>query len=85
MQGDLRVIVVGTDRDEIPRGVTHVLCLEDHRVVAQGPRQAVLNGDAAREAHRRNHARLTCRFVAASQRNEHASQRAPGPGAAWRT
>ncbi len=41
MQDEMRVIVAGTNRDEIPRGVTHVLSLEAGRVIAQGPRQTV--------------------------------------------
>lgn len=41
MQSKRRVIIVGTNRDEMPRRITHVLSIRDHRVVAQGPRQAV--------------------------------------------
>jgi molybdate transport system ATP-binding protein len=38
LMGDrMRVMVVETDRDEIPPGVTHVLEVEDCRVVASGP------------------------------------------------
>jgi molybdate transport system ATP-binding protein len=36
-QGDMRVIVVETDRDEIPPGTTHVLSVEDCRVASQKP------------------------------------------------
>jgi molybdate transport system ATP-binding protein len=46
MQGRLwdgmRVIVATPREDEIPPGVTHVLLVEDGQVVAQGPRQMVL-------------------------------------------
>jgi molybdate transport system ATP-binding protein len=37
MQDRMRVMVVETDREEIPPGVTHVLEVEDCRVVAQKP------------------------------------------------
>ena len=43
MRGEMRVIVVGTDRDEIPRGVTHVLSLEGGRAVAQQARQEAVS------------------------------------------
>ena len=36
-QGDMRVIVVETDRDEIPLGITHVLSVDDCRVASQKP------------------------------------------------
>ena len=36
-QGNVRVIVVETDRDEIPPGITHVLSVDDCRVVDQKP------------------------------------------------
>jgi molybdate transport system ATP-binding protein len=39
-QDRMRVMVVETDRDEIPPGITHVLEVEDCRVVASGPRGA---------------------------------------------
>jgi len=66
MQGDLRVLIVGTGRDEILSSITHVLCVKDNRVIAQGPRQAILNSDAAHET--RKLANLP--LVAASQRND---------------
>jgi len=43
MHGDMRVMIVGTNRDDIPSSITHVLCVEPKGVVAQGPRQVVLN------------------------------------------
>ncbi|MEW5717940.1 MAG: ABC transporter ATP-binding protein, partial [Chloroflexota bacterium] len=48
MQGDLRVMIVGTNRDEIPSGVTHVLRVQDNRVIAQGARAP----SSVRGAHR---------------------------------
>jgi molybdate transport system ATP-binding protein len=36
-QSDMRVIVVETDRDEIPPGITHVLSVKDCRLVDQKP------------------------------------------------
>ncbi len=41
MRGEMRVIVVGTNRDAMPCSVTHVLSIRDHRVVAQEPRQTL--------------------------------------------
>jgi molybdate transport system ATP-binding protein len=38
MQNSMRVIVVATDMDDVPAGITHVLSVEDGAVVAQGPR-----------------------------------------------
>lgn len=38
MQGDLRVLMVGTGRDQVPSGFTHILSVQDSRVIAQGPR-----------------------------------------------
>jgi molybdate transport system ATP-binding protein len=66
MQGDLRVLIVGTGRDEILSSITHVLCMKDNRVIAQGPRQAILNSEAAHET--RKLANLP--VVPASQRND---------------
>jgi molybdate transport system ATP-binding protein len=69
MQGDMRVLIVGTSRDEIPPSITHVLCVKDNRVIAQGPRQTVLNSDAAHEV-RRVSQLANLPMVAASQRND---------------
>lgn len=69
MQGDMRVLIVGTSRDEIPVSVTHVLCVKDKRVVAQGPRQAILNSHAAHEAGRA-HKHTNSPRVAASERDD---------------
>jgi len=41
-QDETRVIVVTGRCDEVPPGITHVLMVEDGRVVAQGPRDALL-------------------------------------------
>ena len=68
MQGNMRVLVVGTSRDEIPSSITHVLCLKDNRVVAQGSRQAMLNSNAAHETCRTN--TLKSPLVATSERND---------------
>jgi molybdate transport system ATP-binding protein len=69
MQGDLRMLIVGTGRDEILPSITHVLCMKDSRVIAQGPRQAILNSDAAREA-RRASKLANLPVVAANQWND---------------
>lgn len=42
MQGEMRVIVVASRWDEIPEGITHVLWVKDSKVVAQGPKEAML-------------------------------------------
>ena len=65
MQDHMRVFVVGTERDEILPSITHVLCMKDSRVIAQGPRQAILNDEAAHKA--RKPANLT---VVPSQRSD---------------
>jgi len=49
MQDEMRVIVVGTNRDEIPRGVTHVLSVEAGRAIAQEALQAASSFRAERE------------------------------------
>ncbi len=51
MHSEMRVIVVGTNRDEIPRGVTHVLSVSDNRAVAQEALQAVSSFRAERPWH----------------------------------
>jgi len=66
MQDHMRVFVVGTGRDEILPSITHVLCMKDSCVVAQGPRQAILNDEAAYKA--RKPANLT--VVPASRRSD---------------
>ncbi len=43
MQGEMRIMIVGTDRDEIPSSITHVLRMENNRVVAQKPRQEIVS------------------------------------------
>jgi len=52
MQGRLwdgmRVIVVTTREDEIPPDVTHAMLVENGTIVAQGPRETVLESHAAR-------------------------------------
>ena len=47
MQDERRVIVVTTDRDGIPLGITHVLLVENNEVVAHGPKESVLNNSSA--------------------------------------
>lgn len=42
MQSEMRVMVVGTARDEIPPGITHVLTIGADSAVTQGIRQAVV-------------------------------------------
>ena len=52
MQSDMRVVIVGTDRDELPRSITHILSVKDNRVVAQGPRHAMCHCEEASERRR---------------------------------
>jgi molybdate transport system ATP-binding protein len=52
MQDHLRVFIVGTGRDEILPSITHVLCVKDNRVIAQGLRQVILKDEVAHEARR---------------------------------
>jgi molybdate transport system ATP-binding protein len=47
MQDERRVIVAMADRDGVPPGITHVLLLENNRVVAHGPKATVLNNSSA--------------------------------------
>jgi molybdate transport system ATP-binding protein len=35
MTGEMRVVIVGTSRDQIPRGITHILSVQEGRVSAQ--------------------------------------------------
>jgi molybdate transport system ATP-binding protein len=44
MQGDIRVLIASTSRDEIPTSITHILRFNDNREITQGPRQAVQVG-----------------------------------------
>jgi molybdate transport system ATP-binding protein len=50
MQGEMRVLVVGTSRDEIPDSTSHILWVQEGQVIAQGRREAVLTGAAAHVA-----------------------------------
>jgi molybdate transport system ATP-binding protein len=42
MLGQMRIMVVTANWDDIPAGITHVLLVENGRVIAQGPRETVL-------------------------------------------
>ncbi|MDO8522398.1 MAG: ATP-binding cassette domain-containing protein [bacterium] len=42
MKGDMRLIIVGTGREEIPAGITHVLCINENHEVATGTRREML-------------------------------------------
>ena len=53
MEETLRVIVVATDVDDIPAGITHVLEVDNGAAVAQGPRDA-LTGDGRPETDERS-------------------------------
>jgi molybdate transport system ATP-binding protein len=64
----MRVLIVGTNQDEIPSGITHILCVQDHRVFAQGTRQTVLNRDATQAPRTTSLSDLP--VAAASQKNE---------------
>jgi molybdate transport system ATP-binding protein len=68
MRSDMRVLIVGTNQDEIPSGITHILCVQDHRVFAQGTRQTVLNRDATQAPRTASLSDLP--VAAASQKNE---------------
>jgi molybdate transport system ATP-binding protein len=48
MQGEMRVMVVAASWDDVPPGITHVLLVENGRVIAQGPRETVLRWLLAR-------------------------------------
>jgi molybdate transport system ATP-binding protein len=64
MQDDMRVMVVTTDGDGIPPGITHVLLVENNQVVAKGPRETILNNSSARSiTHRGQSAELRPRFA----------------------
>jgi len=47
--GSPRLVLVAPRLDEIPRGITHVLCVAEGRVVAQGPRNEMLRPAFTRE------------------------------------
>ncbi len=51
MQGEMRVLLVGTSRDEIPPGITHILWVQDNRAIAQGPRTSVMDGVTSVDPH----------------------------------
>ncbi len=40
--GGTRVLLIVTRLDELPRGITHIMCADHCRIVAQGPRKAML-------------------------------------------
>jgi molybdate transport system ATP-binding protein len=44
----LHLLLIVTHPDELPRGITHVLCVDRCRVVAQGPRSAMLRNPRVR-------------------------------------
>ena len=41
--GAVRVLLINPLPDELPKGITHMLCVENCRVVAQGPRKEMTN------------------------------------------
>ncbi|HIE28572.1 TPA: ATP-binding cassette domain-containing protein [Candidatus Poribacteria bacterium] len=45
----LRIILVTSRLEEIPPGITHVLCMDDNQIVAQGTRENILRGTFAQE------------------------------------
>ena len=45
----VRIILVTSRLEELPEGVTHVLCVDDSRVVDQGPKKRVLRGKFSQE------------------------------------
>ncbi len=40
--GAVRVLLINPLPDELPKGITHMLCVENCRVVAQGPRKEMI-------------------------------------------
>jgi molybdate transport system ATP-binding protein len=50
MQDEMRIILVTNGRHEIPPGITHVLVVDNGRIIAQGPREVVLGRIPACEA-----------------------------------
>jgi molybdate transport system ATP-binding protein len=47
MQKGTTLILVTTRADEVPDSATHVLLVESHRVVAQGPKHEILSGSSS--------------------------------------
>src|SRR3989344_5859909 len=47
MRGDVRVIIVGTGREEIPSGITHVLRIGEDHTVSIGLRDEMLSGSSS--------------------------------------
>jgi molybdate transport system ATP-binding protein len=51
MQGAMRIVVITTRADEIPPGITHVLKVDQTRVVAQGRREEILHTGTSPEGY----------------------------------
>jgi len=49
MKGNLRILVVTSRRDEILHGITHLLVVENQKIVAKGPIASVSAGNALRK------------------------------------
>jgi len=45
----VRIILVTPRLEEIPQGITHVLCVDDNQIVEQGQKEKVLRGNFAQE------------------------------------
>ena len=50
LEGDsVRIILVTSRLEEIPQGITHVLCVDDNQIIEQGPKEKILRGKFAQE------------------------------------
>ncbi|MFQ6040383.1 MAG: ATP-binding cassette domain-containing protein, partial [Candidatus Poribacteria bacterium] len=50
LRGDsIRIVFVTSRLEEIPKGITHVLCVDDNRIINQSPKEKILNGKFAQE------------------------------------
>ncbi|MBM3242552.1 ATP-binding cassette domain-containing protein [Candidatus Poribacteria bacterium] len=48
-QDSVRLVLVTSRLEEIPPGITHVICVADNQIVAQGPKEKILSGQFAQE------------------------------------
>jgi molybdate transport system ATP-binding protein len=47
--GNFQVLLITSRGDEIPEGMTHLLCVHDNRVIAQGPKKTILRTPFVRQ------------------------------------
>jgi len=67
MEDEMRIILVMSDRDEIPPGITHVLLMDERGSIAQGPRDAILDRFAAQGETGSDHSTTPVPRVAGNQ------------------